>query len=546
MKTFNFKPDLFVFLGQESPKEIRALIGYSILLGLTNTALIAIINQAAKTVTNHESVTWPFILYAILMILFLLFARRSNRENIEKSRDVIYRFKIKILKDIFNSNLSRVDEIGRFYISEVLIRDTQQVAQSIVVVVTACQSVATLIFLSLYLATVSISAFFIIMCASAIIVVVGATELYKVTSELNKEAAKEGHVNSLYADYLNGFKEIKMNSARAYDITSDLITETKALNESTTDIIVRVTNFFNYLQVLMYVVVGVIIFVVPVFSSEFSTSVTTATTTALFLAGTLAGIITSIPNISQSSVSAKNLLDLVEALKIGANDRSENQSDIVKTSFKTIELKDVTYRYVSDAYATKFNIGPANFTFEAGKLYFIKGSNGSGKTTLMRILIGLYSPLSGAIWVDGNQVEPTPDSTYRDLFSVVFSDFFLFKKLYGIKNQSVETLDSLLKMFDLDRKIKIEQNTFSDLNLSTGQRKRVALMVALLENRQVLILDEWAADQDPEFRKEFYTEILPLIKSMNKMVIAITHDDRYFGIADSVLEMKNGQLLKVS
>lgn len=546
MKTFNFKPDLFVFLGQESPKEIRALIGYSILLGLTNTALIAIINQAAKTVTNHESVTWPFILYAILMILFLLFARRSNRENIEKSRDVIYRFKIKILKDIFNSNLSRVDEIGRFYISEVLIRDTQQVAQSIVVVVTACQSVATLIFLSLYLATVSISAFFIIMCASAIIVVVGATELYKVTSELNKEAAKEGHVNSLYADYLNGFKEIKMNSARAYDITSDLITETKALNESTTDIIVRVTNFFNYLQVLMYVVVGVIIFVVPVFSSEFSTSVTTATTTALFLAGTLAGIITSIPNISQSSVSAKNLLDLVEALKIGANDRSENQSDIVKTSFKTIELKDVTYRYVSDAYATKFSIGPANFTFEAGKLYFIKGSNGSGKTTLMRILIGLYSPLSGAIWVDENQVEPTPDSTYRDLFSVVFSDFYLFKKLYGIKNQSVETLDSLLKMFDLDRKIKIEQNTFSDLNLSTGQRKRVALMVALLENRQVLILDEWAADQDPEFRKEFYTEILPLIKSMNKMVIAITHDDRYFGIADSVLEMKNGQLLKVS
>ncbi|MBH9340157.1 cyclic peptide transporter, partial [Pseudomonas aeruginosa] len=85
---------------------------------------------------------------------------------------------------------------------------------------------------------------------------------------------------------------------------------------------------------------------------------------------------------------------------------------------------------------------------------------------------------------------------------------------------------------------------FSTPDLSTGQRKRLALINAWLEERPVLVFDEWAADQDPAFRRVFYTELLPDLKRQGKTIIVISHDDRYFEMADQLIRLSAGKVVK--
>ncbi len=536
----NIQPHLISFLSRESPKELKRMIGLSIFVGLTNTAIIGLINMAASDVTAGKTVVWQFFAFAFMLTMLMFGTRRANDENIRSTQDLIYRYKVRIMSDVFRSNLSKIDEIGRERIMEILARDTQSVSQCVGVIVTSCQSIATLLFLTIYMATVSMTAFFIISLSSVFIFVVGVAELFKVTGQLQAVSDREAAVNAIYADFLNGYKEIKMNSSRAFEITRDMVEQSKEVNNDKGLLIVAITNFFNYLQILLYVIVGIMVFIVPVISSDFYLHVTTAATTALFLAGSLSGIMMSIPNLSLGNVAAKTLEELAENLAISAAHQPPDINETF-TDVQSIQLENITYIYGGKDASKKFALGPIDYQFDVGKIYFIRGNNGSGKSTLMRIVTGLYQPDSGRILVNGAPISEPTSGSYRDLFAVVFSDFHLFKKLYGLPASDMHKIEELLKLFKMQDKVTVRDGQFSDLHFSTGQRKRLALIVALLENRPFIILDEWAADQDPLFRQEFYENIIPKLRSLGKTVIAITHDDHYFEIADHVLYMENGK-----
>jgi putative ATP-binding cassette transporter len=155
-------------------------------------------------------------------------------------------------------------------------------------------------------------------------------------------------------------------------------------------------------------------------------------------------------------------------------------------------------------------------------------------------------PSSGSISINGKVVPQPTNGAYRDLFAVVFSDFYLFKKLYGIDPSKLLEAKALVKMFRLEDKVSVLEDGFDTINLSTGQRKRLALMEALLEDKPFVVLDEWAADQDPEFRRYFYQVLIPYIKELGKTVIAISHDDKYYDCADEVITIDKGKLAKFS
>jgi putative ATP-binding cassette transporter len=263
----------------------------------------------------------------------------------------------------------------------------------------------------------------------------------------------------------------------------------------------------------------------------------------MFLVGALGGVVQNIPAIAQANASAEELFQLEEKLnKIKVDDNeSEEQNPPV---MQTLELRNVIYHYDEAKNQTaSFVLGPISYTFEAGKIYFVRGNNGSGKSTLIRILIGLYEPSAGGLYVNGDLVEQPSTLAYRNLFSVVFSDFYLFKKLYGIYLADDEVVDAAIDLLDMGDKIKIENRVISDIHLSTGQKKRIALITAILEDRQVIVLDEWASDQDPEFRKHFYQFILPELQRRGKTIIAITHDDQYYNLSDSIFEISKGVLI---
>lgn len=537
------KSDLFKLVRGEGPSQFNRLVFLSVLVGVMNTGIVGLINQAVDEVVSNQSTASTFALFALLLVTYLVVTKRSSKENIYSTQRMIYKFKLKIMRDVYNSDLETIENIGRDRINEILIRDSQMVSQSLVPIVSALQSFSTLVFLSIYLATVSVTGFLIIAITLALILLVSVRFVSKTAQEFSKLVREETRVNLLYSSFLHGFKEIKMNSLKGYQLTSELMSESYKVNDQKSGVILRVASFMNGLESVLYLVVGIMVFVVPILSSEFSEKIPTSATTALFLAGSLTGLIFSVPTLTQANASARSLNDLAFDLKSRLNQEAETTTNVeIPERVDSLNFSDVVYDYRALDGVTPFKLGPISYTFECGKVYFIRGNNGSGKTTFLRVLLGLYPPSSGQVVANGNLKVDTHTQSYRDQFAVVFSDFHLFKKLYGTSEVKEEETDKLIEMLELQGKISVHDKAFTTISLSTGQRKRLALIVAILEQRQFIILDEWAADQDPHFRFIFYTQIIPYLKSLGKTIIAVTHDDAFYHCADELMYLKMGSI----
>jgi putative ATP-binding cassette transporter len=204
------------------------------------------------------------------------------------------------------------------------------------------------------------------------------------------------------------------------------------------------------------------------------------------------------------------------------------------------------FQYPDRGTGSVFRLGPVDLEARAGEILFIVGGNGSGKSTLLKALTGLYHPQSGSITLDDTLLAQDSAVWYRSHFAAVFSEYHLFERLYGLYDVAPERVRELLATMQISDKTAFENGRFTTLDLSHGQRKRLALLVAILEDRPILVLDEWAADQDPPFRRYFYEELLPSLKREGRTIIAVTHDDKYFGMADRVVKMEYGEFVPVA
>ncbi|NJL81182.1 MAG: ATP-binding cassette domain-containing protein, partial [Richelia sp. SM2_1_7] len=185
-----------------------------------------------------------------------------------------------------------------------------------------------------------------------------------------------------------------------------------------------------------------------------------------------------------------------------------------------------------------------NLKFKPGELVFIVGGNGSGKSTLIKLITGLYVPNKGNILFDNRPITNENREWYRQQFSVVFYDFYLFERLLGIEENSATEIQNYLIQLELERKVTVKDGILSTTNLSQGQRKRLALLTAYLENRPIFVFDEWASDQDPVFKEIFYHKLLPELKQRGKTVIVVSHDDRYFDKCDRIIKLDYGSVVE--
>ena len=539
-----FKFDLIEFLAKGSHQELKNVAILSLFAGISNTALIALINYSSHQVSEHRSVTWHFFIFAALLIGFMYGTAKVSRSNVMGAQALIHKFKIKIMGQVFKSQLIKVNEVGRGEILQLLARDAHLVSQGSFMLIGVSQSIVTVLFLTIYMVFVSWLAFLVILVSMSLFLLVSLIGVSTSATELKQTVVKEAHVNSLFDDFLNGYQEVKMDSERAKDITRHMIEKSRESSHFKGAVLGDVLQFFNYMQAFMFVVVGLLIYLLPELSPAFSDHILQATTTALFIVSSLNVVIQTMPSLTQVNLSARSLLDLEKRLSDEEAETASKQREIY-SEFKSLTFRDICFNYKSDKAHTQFKLGPISYEFEAGKVYFIRGRNGSGKTTLIRLLTGLYMPESGQILVNGEKVVAQPStSDYRDLFAVVFSDFHLFKKTFGLNQISDGEVNELLKQFEIEAHVSFQDGEFSTVKLSTGQRKRLALVVALLCKKPIMVLDEWAADQDPLFRKEFYDIIIPRLRAMGKTVIAITHDDLYYSAADKVLSVSHGTLVE--
>jgi len=530
------------FLKNESLKELNSLFLYSALVGLMSTLLVALINKSAASVAAGESVTGYFFAYLAALIAFYWIAKKANRKNVTNSQRLIHRFVLRMMKRILTTDMLSFEKIGASVLLNSVARDAQTVATCIPLLISATSSLFVSAFLILYTAIMSITAFSVLL-VSTIIVLIATTRTLKRSHKKMTEAYKiELKMRALLESILHGYQEVKVNRKRSSELTRDLVQTSRETVLARTSALITIVQQFTFLQASFYVLIGLMIFVVPIISADFSEDVIIVATTTLFLAGALASTINCFPAIMTANASAGQLLAINDTLGQSKDDNVSLQSEEMRAT--KIELKDVYFSYRSDKKIDhkSFSIGPISYTFSKGKIYFVKGANGSGKTTLIKLLLGLYIPDAGTISINDIPVTTKNRGSYRESFSVVFSNFYLFKKLYGIDAQQ-ETIDELIKYLELDAKVSVDEKLFSELNLSTGQKKRIALVVALLEGNDFIVLDEWAADQDPVFRKKFYTVILPRLKAEGKTIIALTHDDAYFDAADHIINLDEGKVV---
>ncbi len=267
----------------------------------------------------------------------------------------------------------------------------------------------------------------------------------------------------------------------------------------------------------------------------------------LFLKGPLDQIAAAVPGIGRARVAFQRIADMSARFATPEPFLDLDQPGEPAALADAIELRGVRYGFPAPDGGEAFVLGPVDLTLRRGEMVFVVGDNGSGKTTLVKLLLGLYAPQQGQVLADGRAVTDRTRDHYRQLYTTVFSDFYLFEDLAAEAGQGgslPERALPYLQRLEIAHKVSVKDGAFSTVDLSTGQRKRLALVHAYLEGRPVLVFDEWAADQDPTFRHLFYTELLPELRDKGHLVIVVSHDDRYFHLADRVIRMDHGRIVE--
>lgn len=340
-----------------------------------------------------------------------------------------------------------------------------------------------------------------------------------------------------------GIKELKLNASRRQQFLHDILlnaeNDVRVANKKGATII---RAAMNYGDMVSFFVIGYVAFVFVNYHSVSTETIVGAVMVLLYITGPMAVLMNSSPDIGLANVSLAKVDKLFQELQ----QEPVSQALLPLTRWNSLHFRDVCYQYAGgDEAVTKgFCVGPLSFSLHKGEITFIVGGNGSGKSTLSKLLTSHYLAHSGDIFLDQQRIDADLVQTYRNQVSAVFTDFHLFAKVLGCADHwSDQDIMRLLKQLRLDQKVTVSNGVFSTLALSDGQRKRLALLIALMEDRDIYLFDEWAADQDPLFKEIFYRTILPDLKAKGKVVAVISHDDRYFDVADRILTMEQGRLL---
>jgi cyclic peptide transporter len=352
-------------------------------------------------------------------------------------------------------------------------------------------------------------------------------------------------------DLLRGFREIKMNSERSNSIFKDHLTKNRnrftqyRINAFIKDLAYRLGG-----EYVFYLVIGGFIFYLPVSISISKETANAFIITILFMVGPINTFVALLNNYTRFRVALKRINKLNGSITKDVKTAEEDSTYLLPCNeFKSLALKNVSYEYLGQDGTPSFKLLPFDFTINKGDVIFISGGNGSGKSTFINLLTGIYSPGTGAIYFNDSKITENNIQSYRNKLSCIFMDGHMFNENYDNFNltNTNKQLIALLEKMLLTGVVNLATNDNKLLySLSKGQNKRLALIYSLLENNDIIILDEWAAEQDPEFRKYFYQKIIPHLKEIGKTVIAITHDDSYFSCADRLIKFEYGKISDIT
>ena len=514
--------------------------------GLSNGSLLAIITFAAKAVSrDSDGGSFRYlILFIISLLSFIMGKRYALKHATIIIEGLIKKVRTRITNKIRQSELLFFENIEKSHIYTRINQDTNFISQSALLIINSCQSALILVFCLFYIAWLSKVAFFITVGAIIAAVIIYLMYRKEVNHLLQEITDKETELFDSLTHIVDGFKELKVNRRKS----DHVFTHFKDISDSTEKIKIKtgiafVTDFV-YSQTFFYILIAILVFLLPMFIDTYSEVIIKLVMAVLFIIGPVEMVVGVIPVLARANVAVGNLYKLEELIdkEGGIIPQTEQAPFQPIESFREIRIDKATFNYKDKDEKVLFHLGPIDLSIKSGEIVFLVGGNGCGKSTLLKLLSGLYYPSSGALYLDDDVLSKPIYPSYRELFSLIFADFHIFDRLYGFGEVDTKKVNDLIKLMELDKKTQYVDGKFTETNLSTGQRKRLALIAAFLEDKPIYMFDEVAADQDPEFRAYFYNELLMDLKKRGKTVIAATHDDKYFHVADRVLKMEYGKI----
>lgn len=541
---------LFFFRHSKQARYYRFTIFFcfvaSSVVGVASAGFLPIINQLLKSPGQWSTgLIWTFVGLCIFLpvgrfVSAYMMARLTQRTRID--------IEIELCRNVLSAPLRQLEDIGPPRILATLTHDIPTIIAAVTFLPALLMQFGLILACMIYMSwlawklLIPVFLFLVLGSLSYLLPTTIGMSYFRRVRELSDEVFKK------FRDLTEGIQELKVHRKRRFAFLDDHLipaARLRARHQLTAQSIFVAARGWG--QMLLMALIGALLFtsggLIGVANQEVMTGYVLA---LLYLLTPIESVLNTFPALGQANVSAEKVeslgLSLREEQDTPERSRREPASGLLSPQWQRLQMKQIIHRYYNADDERHFTLGPIDLSLEAGECVFVVGGNGSGKTTLAKLLVGLYVPEDGVIQLDGQDVEDGNREAYRQLFSVVFSNPYVFESLLGVEQPRLEGAESYLKMLQLDRKVRVQDGELSTVQLSQGQRKRLALFSALLDDRSVYLFDEWAADQDPSFKRFFYQEIIPGLKARGKTVLAITHDDRYFDAADRLVKLESGRI----
>lgn len=531
---------LLAFLLRSSLGTVSLAVLAGIVAGVCNTGLLIVINSVlSKSNVPRDTLILSFTLLCLAM---LLSRAASWIFLVQLAHRVTFKLRLELSARVLGAPLHHLEKLGAPRLLATLTDDVSVIADALTTAPMLGVHVVVVITCLGYLGWLSWPALLGVFGFLAVGVLCYQIPLRRALSHLGASRRELDALFKHFRALIDGNKELKLNRSRRQAFFHDQLEDAaRAFHSkaSAGEVIYALTASFGHL--LIFILIGLLLFALPALQpTEISTTIGYSLV-ILYLMPPLEVIMNALPILGRANIA----LQKIEAMGLSLAAASVEPPTTVNSrsdGYQSLKLQGVTHAYRSED-GDGFKLGPMDLSFRPAELVFLVGGNGSGKTTLAKLLTGLYAPDEGTLYLNGEKITDETRDEYRQLFSAIFSDFYLFESLLGLNAGALdEQALQYLRRLHLDRKVQVIDGVLSTTELSHGQRKRLALLTAYLEDRPFYVFDEWAADQDPLFKEIFYLRLLPELKARGKTVVVISHDDRYFHVADRILKLNYGKM----
>jgi putative pyoverdin transport system ATP-binding/permease protein len=530
------------FLWRRSPGAVATVMVTNILTGISVIGLLVLINIVLQGQPFSRGVLiWSFVGLCLLVPLSRCCSELLLTRLVQ---DSLFDLQMRLARKITGAPLRYLEDLGVPKLLAVLTQDMQVFTSALVLVPVACVNLTIIAGGLIYLCWLSPMVLVAVLGFLSLCYVVYRLPAFKAAHYLRlAREAIDGHYHH-FRSLLGGTKELKLHQRRRRVFFSQVLhSSASSVRDHNVSGLTASSGAASWAQISGFMLIATLLLAIPLLKLSAPARIG-YTMTLIFMMAPFQVLLSVVSDFNLAEVALQRIENLDRNLAAQYAEKDSSPDTDLKCEFKRLDLIDVTHAYRREGEADNFIVGPVSLSLVPGEIVFLVGGNGSGKTTLAKLLVGLYVPATGKVCLNNQIITDANREYYRQHFSVIFADFHLFDRLLGLEGPQLdESARSYLTQLELGDEVEIKDGVLSTTKLSQGQRKRLALLTAYMEDRPIYVFDEWAADQDPSFKRIFYRNFLPELKAKGKAVLVISHDDRYYDIADRIIRLDSGRII---